>query len=188
MKRFLIGAIAVVLVACDNITGDKRAPDPYLTIRVKNMFDTAGAMGQTDWKMYLFLSGPYSAQNGISPQGAITRDDVRKNYALCMRVASDSVGQRFLTPVAVGDTIQKSLHPDAYYDSLATTFYNGNRTLPPGIVVLAFTPRDAFQSDQYQAGHGQHPDDPIKWAWDWTGTNTTTFYERTDVDVRCDTY
>lgn len=185
MKRLVFALLAAVTLACGNSTGP-RAPDPYLTIRVRDMFDTTQTMGQTEWRLYLFLSGPYSAQNGISPQGSFTRGDVSVGHIeMCMAVASDSVGQRLLTPIAIGDTIQKTLHPDAWYDSVATTFYNGNRTLPVGIVVLGFTPRDAFQSDQYQAGHGLTRGDPIKWGWDWTGANTTTFSERTDFDPSC---
>jgi hypothetical protein len=64
----------------------------------------------------------------------------------------------------------------------------GSRTLPAGWKALTVLSQDAWDSDQYRAGHGLVPADPIKWGWDWTGAGATTFYERTDSDPLCNTY
>jgi hypothetical protein len=105
-----------------------------------------------------------------------------------VRVAADSVGQRFLAIIALADTTANAVSPESRADSIVTAWVAGSRTLPAGWKALTVLSQDAWDSDQYRAGHGLVPADPIKWGWDWTGAGATTFYERTDSDPLCNTY
>lgn len=166
----------------------KPKPDPYVTVRVRNMLDTTTAVGRAHWHLYALLTAPEVRLDAISGQGAISLQDVRTGHSsACIRIAADSVGERFLATVAVADTTTENLTPDATADSVIASFYAGARTLPAGWDALFITPRDAWNSVQYDNGHGLIPSDPIKWGWDWTGSGATSFYERTDTDI-CDSF
>jgi hypothetical protein len=55
-------------------------------------------------------------------------------------------------------------------------------------MALFVTPTDAWDSNQFNAGHGLVPSDPIKWRFDWTANGSTSFYERTDAEQDCNVY
>lgn len=166
-----------------------KKPDPYVTVRVRNMLDTTTAPGRAQWHVYAMLTGPYDAQNGVSYQGNVGLDDLRLDHIFrCVSVAADSVGQRFLSVVAFGDTTTEALTPDAQASAMATAWFSGNHNLPAGWMAITFPPTDAWQSAQYLAGHGLTKADPIKWGFDWTESGTMTFYERTDQDAICATF
>jgi hypothetical protein len=161
-------------------------PDPYVTVRVRDLMDTTTAPGRATWHTFLLLTGPYTAQNGIANQGVIALKDIRLQHGVnCIGVSADSVGQRLISPIALADTTTSAGTPDATALAIVTDWYNGNHTLPAGWMALVVQPIDAFQSAQYNAGHGLTPSDPIKWSFDWTGAGTTSFYERTDADSIC---
>lgn len=176
------------IVGIDPITG-KPKPDPFLTIRVRNLLDTTTAAGKAHWHVYALLTGPYINQNGIALQGAISLADVRLGHgALCVKAASDSVGQRLISVLAVADTTNGGLTPDATARTLVEAWYGGNQVLPVGWAALFNVPADAWLSAQYLAGHGLVASDPIKWGLDWTGSGAVSFYERTDNEPVCDKY
>lgn len=166
-------------------------PDPYLAVNVRDQLDTTTAIGRTQWHLYAVLTGPYTAQNGIAYQGNTSLQDIRLNHAArCIKVGADSVGQRLFAAVALGDTTTDSLTAEATATSIITAWYNGNRTLPAGWKALFTVSTDAWNSVQYNAGHGLVRSDPIRWNWDWTGAGTTNFYERaaTDTAGGCNTF
>jgi hypothetical protein len=190
MRKIICLLSLAVMAACGSSTEPApvgpRKPDPYLTVRVRDQLDTTTAVGRTHWHIYSLLSGPNVNLNGVSPQGSISLQDLRTNHSTaCLGVAADSVGQRLLVTFALGDTTTEQLTPQATADAIVTDWYNGNHTLPAGWKALFITPTDAWDSDQYNAGHGLTPIDPIKWGWDWTAAGVTTFYERTDTDALC---
>jgi hypothetical protein len=180
-------AIAACGGAADIVTPPKKpALDPGLTIRVRDLMDTTTAPGRAHWHVYAILTGPYTALNGVALQGAIDLNDVRLGHnVLCVGVGADSVGQRLITVLAVADTTTSSLTPDATADDIVNAWYAGNHTLPARWAALTFPPQDAWNSVQFQNGHGQTKGDPIKWGFDWTGPGTASFYERTDSDPLC---
>lgn len=172
--------------AADIAPPDSRKPDPYLTIRVRNLLDTTTAAGRAHWHIYALLTGPYINQNGIGFQGTNSLADIRRgDFTLCVVVASDSVGQRLISVIAVADTSTSQLTPDATAEGTVAAWYGGDRTLLAGWAALFNPPVDAWLSAQYLAGHGLTHDDPIKWGLDWTGAGVVTFYERTDTDPMC---
>lgn len=193
MRRALFGILVLVLAACggDGITPPPNEPalDPWLTVRVRDMLDPNTAVGKTQWHVFALLTGPYDSQNGIAFQGTIDAEDVRLGHNVrCVTLGADSVGQRFLTILAIGDTTTGSATLDADARQIVNAWYAGNHVLPAGWMALTFEPRDAFVSAQFDAGHGLVPHDPIKWGFDWTANGTTSFYERTDSDVECSSF
>lgn len=192
-KRWLV-VVAVLAFACNSPNAPRvdttgthvRKPDPFLTIRVRNLMDTTTKEGRAHWHLYAILTGPQINQNGVSPQGNFDLDDYRRGQAVtCVSVAADSVGQRLVSVIAFADTSTGELTADRVTDSLATNWFNGNTTLPTNWRALFNIPADAWVSAQYLAGHGLVPTDPIRWALDWTDRGTVLFYERTDADARC---
>lgn len=188
--RVLFAGLMLSLMACGSSTDlAKPKPDPYVTVSVRNQLDTTTRPGRAQWHVYLLLTGPYVGQNGISPQGAISLEDIRLHHdKLCIVIAADSVGQRFISPIAVADTTTSSLTADATANSIVSNWYAGDHNLPAGWMALFVPPTDAWVSDQYNAGHGLVPSDPIKWGFDWTGAGITSFYERTDAEPVCNVY
>lgn len=187
MKRILL---ALVLVACSHHSVEPPVSepkiDPFLTVRVRNQFTPASSYGQTSWRIYALLTGPRVEDRGVTYQGAIIPSDVAGGRATrCIAVASDSIGSRFLTLVAIGDTQNHTLLTDAQVDAMIQAYYAGNTTMPAGITALVQGPTDAWNSAQFAAGRGLIADDPIRWGWDWSGSTTTNFYERTDTDPVC---
>jgi hypothetical protein len=193
MRNLLVSGL-FVLAACggssDNgITNPPppKKPDPYITVRVRNLMDTTTAPGRAHWHIYAMLSGPDTARNGVVSQGAIGLNDLELSHNLhCVSVGADSVGQRLLSLAAFADTTTSELTPDATADAIAHAWYGGDHNLPAGWASLSFPPTDAWQSAQYLAGHGLVRDDPIKWEFDWTGAGASSFAERTDSDAQCD--
>jgi hypothetical protein len=190
MSRQLFLGILFAVVACGGTTEPiKQQPklDPVITIRLRDQLDTTTAPGRAQWHTYVLLSGPYNDQNGISNQGTITLDDVRRGFGVhCITVGADSVGQRLVAVLAVADTTTSAGSPDASGDAIAAAWYNGNHNLPSGWMALFTAPMDAWDSQQFAAGHGLNSSDPIKWGWDWTASGTTSFYERDVADIdRC---
>lgn len=188
MKRLSL-LLALTLMACGG-SGDGTTPlpkppakpDPYVTVRVRDMLDTTVTPGRSAWHLYAILTSPEVGQNGVSGQGALTFDDVRFNHNVhCVSVGADSVGQRFLALLALADTTQPS-SSQASADVIVDAWIAGNHTLPSGWMAIASIARDAWDSDQYRAGHGLVRTDPIKWGWDWTASGTATLYERSATD------
>lgn len=192
MQKTLVFLLAVALAACGGSSSPggvtapppPRKPDPFITIRVRDQLDTTTAVGRTQWHVYVLLTGPQVNQNGIAFQGDIQLSDRRMGITTrCMSIGADSVGQRYVETFALGDTTTEQASSHAKADSIVNAVYNGARTLPPGWKALFIQPTDAWNSQQYQAGHGRTDGDPIKWSWDWTGAGTTTFYERAATDT-----
>lgn len=181
-------ALTAFLAACGGTDLPKK-PDPYLTIRLQNQLDTTTRPGRATWHTYLLLTGPYTAQNGISPQGGVSLQDIRLGLVTkCLTADADSVGQRLLTLIALADTTTEQGSADATAQSIVTDWYNGNHNLPTGWMALSTAPADAWNSQQFEGGHGLVPSDPIKWDWTWTGSGATNFAERTDSDPLCSVY
>jgi hypothetical protein len=192
-NRFLCGFL-FMLAACggggSSVVAPPKKLDPYITIRVRDMFDTTSAAGKAHWHVYLLLTGPEVNQNGVARQGALSLEDLRLNHNLiCMRVIADSVGQRLVAPLAVADTTVAGLTPDQPFDAFAEQWYAGNHTVPAGWRVVVTNPTDAWQSAQFAAGHGLTDRDPIRWIWDWDGSSTGNFAERDAADTGpCSTF
>jgi hypothetical protein len=196
MRRFL-GALtlAIALAGCGGEhptePATKPKPDPYVTVRIQDQLDTTTKAGRAFWATYLFLSGPNVNLNAVVLEGGFTMTDARLNrHFQCMSVGADSIGQRLIALFAIGDTLHTTQQPTSAFDSIANRWYNGNHAPAAGYVILTMAPIDAWDSQQYAAGHGLTPLDPIKWAWDWTGGGTVTFTERATADSTggCNTY
>jgi hypothetical protein len=191
--RHSFSALALILAACGgahSIVGppppQPRKPDPWLTVRVQDQLDTTTAAGRTHWHIFTLLTGPTVTQNGVNFAGSIDLDDIRRGHAAtCIIVDADSVGQRLIEVLAIGDTTTDQPTPDATAAAIANAYFAGVHTTPGGYAALTITPTDAWQSAQYIAGHGLVPGDPIKWGLDWTAGGVVNFYERTDTDSFC---
>ena len=162
-------------------------PDPYITIRLRQMMDTTTRAGRAHWAFYgLITQSNNPAQNGVRSEGAISIQDVRLSHSqLCPSFDADSVGQRLVELVGFADTTTEALTPQADFDARATAWYSGNHVLPSGWAALTTTAKDAWQSAQYDAGHGLTKADPILWGFDLTGSGQSSFYERNDQDPSC---
>lgn len=188
MKRLVFGGLFALLAACGgtNVTKPK-ALDPDLMVRIRDQFDTTTAVGRTHWHIYLLLSSVESpSQAGIAPVGNISLANARSgiNTLKCVRVASDSIGNRLMSLIAVGDTTNDgALTPDSTAQNIALAWQAGSRTLPAGYKALFIAPVDAWDSQQFANGHGLVASDPIRWGWDWTDGGATTFYEMDIADV-----
>lgn len=190
--RFILG-LTLCLMACggsgavDNIITPpppKKALDPFLTIRMRDMLDTTTAPGRAQWHIYALLTGPYTNQNGIAGQGTLSLADVRLNHIRsCTSIGADSVGQRLLSLLAIGDTASEADTPDAQAATLARAWYDGNHQLPSGWMAITFAPQDVWDSQQFRDGHGLTDADPIRWGWDWTGAGVSNLYERAYSDT-----
>lgn len=195
MRAFLILSV-LGIVACGGggkdgggiVTPPPAAkPDPFITIRLRNQLDTTSRAGRAHWAFYGLITGsPNPAQNGITHQGAISLQDVRLGHTLlCPAFDADSVGQRFVELIGFADTTTEALTPQVEFDARAAAWFGGDHSLPSGWGALTTTATDAWNSAQYNAGHGLTKSDPIKWGFDLTGTGQATFYERTDSDPDC---
>ena len=191
MRRLVAFLMAVAVVTACNGTTDPekkaRAEDPYITVRVTNNLDTTTAPGRTPWRIYALIYSEQVNQQGFAYSGSMTLTDIRNGFNIaCMGVGSDSIGQRLIEPFALGDTVNKQPLTEAVADPIVAEWMNGNHNLPAGYMAIRIPPVDAWTSEQFAAGHGRVPADPIKWKWDWTGTGQTTFLERTASDTaRC---
>lgn len=204
MKRGLwflsIIGVALVISGCGGSTGDDgitdpllpkaKALDPYITVRIRNQLDTTTAAGRAHWRIYALLSGPYTNQNGIAFQGAISLSDVRNGHVMtCGGAGADSVGQRLYSQLAIADTTEAPLNHDTTSTRISAEWFAGDQTLPSGWMAIVFPPTDLWDSEQFAAGHGLVPSDPIKWGWDWQGAGTATLYERAAADtVGCNVF
>lgn len=194
--RYLLASAILLLSACGG-SGDgggittpppvKKKPDPYITIRLRHMMDTTSAAGRAHWTFYGLITGSDNpAQNGITHQGSISLVDYRNGHVLlCPAFDADSVGQRLVELIGFADTTTDQLKPLVEFDARAAAWYAGNHTLPSGWDALTTGANDAWQSAQYDAGHGLTKSDPIKWGFDLTGSGQSSFYERTDSDPDC---
>lgn len=194
--RYLLASALLILAACGgssegggitNPPPPKPKPDPYITIRLRHQMDTTTAAGRAHWAFYGLITGSSNqAQNGITHQGAISIQDYRLGHVLlCPAFDADSVGQRFVELIGFADTTTEALTLQTQFDARATTWYAGDHALPAGWAALTTTPRDAWQSTQYDQGHGLTKADPIKWGFDLTGSGQSAFYERVDADPVC---
>lgn len=197
--RFLLAAALLALAACgggsdkptiiDPITG-KPKPDPWITVRVRNMLDTTTAVGRANWRVYAFLTGQDANKNGYAFQGVLSLSGRRgvqfERDWFCMYAGADSVGQRIYEGVAFADTTSEVAQPDAIADSAAARWFRNDKVLPQGWMALTTGASDAWLTQQYLDGHGQVPTDPIKLGFDWAGSGAISFYERTDSDTQCD--
>jgi hypothetical protein len=188
MRRIfgLVAGIAIV-AACGSEPVEppagKPKPDPYIAVRVAHDLDTTTKVGRANWVLYALLSGPNVNLNGAYPLSVLTMTSVRAGDRVrCMAISADSVGQRLIAPFAIGDTVDRPFQGAEATDSIAARWHAGNHASAAGYVILTMDPVDAWDSQQYAAGHGLVPSDPIKWAWTWTGTGATTFLERTAND------
>lgn len=193
--RALLVLSVLLLGACGGDAGNgitpppppAAKPDPFITIRLRNELDTTSRAGRAHWAFYGLITGsPNPAQNGITYQGAISIQDIRLNHAqLCPAFDADSVGQRFIELIGFADTTTENLTPQVAFDARAAAWFAGDHALPSGWDALTTTPTDAWNSTQYNEGHGLTKADPIKWGFDLTGTGTSSFYERTDAGTEC---
>jgi hypothetical protein len=195
MKTIVL-SFCVILAACGGSTDGgitnpppppPAKPDPYITIRLRNEMDTTSHAGRAHWAFYGLITGSSNpAQNGITYQGAISIQDIRLNHSqLCPAFDADSVGQRFVELIGFADTTTDNLTPQVSFDARAAAWFGGNHALPTGWDALTTTATDAWNSAQYNAGHGLTKSDPIKWGFDLTGTGQSAFYERTDSGTEC---
>lgn len=194
MRNLLVSGL-FVLAACggssDNgITNPPpvpKKPDPYITIRLRHEMDTTTAAGRAHWAFYGLITGSDNpAQNGIRYEGAISLIDFRNGHTqLCPSFDADSVGQRLVEVVGFADTTTENLTPQVDFDARAASWYAGSHVLPSGWAALTTTATDAWQSQQYNAGHGLTKTDPILWGFDLTGAGQSSFYERNDSDPSC---
>ena len=191
MRGSVVGFLLVAAVACGgsdsgvtNPPPGKKALDPFLTVRIRNLLDTATAAGRAQWHVYALLTGPYTAQNGIALQGTLSLGDARLNHVtICTFITADSIGQRLLSLVAIGDTLNGGVTPDAQAAALIAAWYAGNVTLPTGWMALFSPPTDVWDSQQFRDGHGLTSTDPIKWGWDWAGAGSAILHERPYADT-----
>lgn len=182
MRTLFLSALTMVLAACGNGTGPRK-PDPYLVLRIKDNLDPQSTMGKSDWHLFLFLEGPYNAQNGIAARGEFL---ARLGGGIdCIGVVADSVGQRLIQPFAVADTVAKSMD-DNEAAAVAQAWYEGDHNLRSGLMVLTFDqPQDAWNSARYAAGHGLTRNDPLFWTWDWLSGGQTSFTELDTMPEGC---
>lgn len=192
MRRALFGLLVLVLAACggDGITPpNERALDPFITVRFQNLIDTTTAAGRAHWHIYMDITSEDPNQAGFQAVGNIGLNDLRLNHLVrCQSVGADSVGQRFVAFLAIADTTTEELTPDAPAEAAARAWFAGNHQLPAGMMAYYQPPTDAWTSQQFEAGHGLVPTDPIKWGFDWTSSTTSTFYERSDSESACSAF
>lgn len=163
----------------------KPKPDPYTTIRVRNMLDTTTSPGRAHWHVFTILTGSLD-QNGVSFAGAGSLQDLRTGHStFCVGIEADSIGTRMVSILAIADTTTSSLTADAGFSIIAQAWFNGDHILPTGYMAIVSAPADPINSLQYQAGHGLTNTDPIRWGMDWTGASSLSLYERSDVDPLC---
>lgn len=192
--RYLIASALIFLAACGGSGGDggitnpppPKKPDPWITVRVRDQLDTTTANGRANWRTYAFLTGQTDNKDGWVFQFSVSMDDFRAGHSIvCMTAGADSVGQRIYEAVAFADTTTEALRPDAVADSIAARWFRSDHALPDGWKAMTTGPSDAWNSQQYLAGHGLVTSDPIRLGFDWSGTGSVSFYERTDVDPKC---
>jgi hypothetical protein len=192
VTRRLILATAVCLAACGGgkdgggiTTPPSKKPDPFTTIRVRNMLDTTTAAGRSHWHVYTILTGSVD-QNGVSFAGSGSLQDLRTAHStFCINIEADSIGTRMVSILAIADTTTSSLTPDAQFDPIAQAWFNGVHALPAGYMAIVSAPADPINSLQYLVGHGLTNSDPIRWGMDWTGPSAIILYERADADPLC---
>jgi hypothetical protein len=193
MKNIVL-SLCVILAACGGSTDGgitnppptPKKPDPWITVRVRDQLDTTTANGRASWRTYAFLTGQTDNKNGWAFQSSISIVDFRAGHNIvCMFAGADSVGQRIYEAVAFADTTTEVIGNAAFADSVASQWFRGDHVLPSGWKAMTTGPSDAWSSQQYLAGHGLVPTDPIRLGFDWIGTGTVSFYERTDTDSKC---
>lgn len=197
MRMWFLFALLLAVAACGGSGADSgitnpppptpKKPDPFITVRLRHQMDTTTAAGRAHWAFYgLITQSDNPAQNGVRPEGSISLIDFRLNHVqLCPSFDADSVGQRLVEIVGFADTTTENLTPQTEFDARASAWFSGSHILPTGWAALTTTPKDAWQSAQYDAGHGLTKADPILWGFDLTGSGQSSFYERDDQDPIC---
>jgi len=194
MRKLSLFVLTLAIAACGGSGGNSiviapKKPDPYITVRFRNLIDTTTAAGRADWHIFMDITSADPNQVDFVAVGAIGLNDLRlKHVVHCQGVGADSVGQRFVAFLALADTTTAELTAQAPADSVARAWVVGSRTLPAGWIAFYQPPTDAWTSAQFTAGHGLTPLDPIKWGFDWTAVGTASFYERTDADAACNIF
>jgi hypothetical protein len=193
MRRLIVGLLITLgALGCGGSGGitappppGKKALDPYLTVRMRSQLDTATPGGRSHWHIFLLITTPLHlpSTEGVTRWGAISLVDLRLQHGtICGNVASDSIGARLISLLAVADTTTESLTADATAESIADAWFAGNHTPPSGWKAIVVAPTDPWDSQQWAQGHGLTRDDPIRWGWDWTGSGGSSFYERPPAD------
>jgi hypothetical protein len=185
----VLGAV-LFAAACspsnDVVATVKPKPDPYITVRFRNLADTTTAIGRAHWHIYMNITSADPNQAAFVVVGNIGLNDLRLNHTFrCQGVGADSIGQRLVAFLALADTMTSELTAQAPADSVARAWVAGNQSVPAGWMALYQPSADAWTSQQFAAGHGLFATDPIKWGFDWAGNPAPAFYERTDTDATC---
>lgn len=186
MRRTLLTAGLLACAACGSSTGPPK-PDPFMVIRVQDGLDPSSVLGQSEWHVYVLLTGPYPNQNGVLSVD-VFHPEANRSKVGCASIEADSAGQRLVQLVAFADTVNKTLS-DVNARAIAEAWFGGNHTVPLGIaVILQPLPMDPFDSQQYQQGHGLTRQDPVRWSWDWAADGTATMNEAPSGLPQCPTF
>jgi hypothetical protein len=172
--RRLFSLVALVLIAAcggsgsNSITNPPPKVDPYVIVRLQDLLDTTTVLGRTFWHVYVQILSSDPNQAGLAFSGGFGLKALRLGgNTICQRFSEDSVGQRQIAVVAIGDTTTEGEPSIDATTAIATAWFTGNHTLPAGYKVLHAGPVDpGINSIQYANGHGLTGTDPIKWSWD----------------------
>src|SRR6267378_1260456 len=124
MRRFLL--LALVLVGCSNSVAPRPRPDPFVTVWVRDQYDSTSARGQSTWTTFVILSGPVATQNGWGQQGSLgpTSDPAQRFSSTCESVSADSLSERLALWVALTDTVAHNI-PNATMNAKIDSLQRG---------------------------------------------------------------